>query len=240
MPSLAGVQALIFDTFGTLVDWRSGVVQASSAFLARHAPGAEGTVFADAWRGRYQPAMDEVRSGRRPFVRLDVLHRESLEAILPSVGVDPARIAPAELEALTLAWHRLDPWPDSVTGLARLKTRFTVAPHSNGNIRLLIDLARHCGLTWDWIAGAEVAQAYKPAPESYLRVADILGLRPAEICMVAAHNYDLAAARECGMATAFICRPQEHGPTQSTDLHPTQEWDVIASDMHDLASQLGT
>ena len=145
MQAFADVQALVFDVFGTVVDWRSGVARESAAFLTRYAPGADPAAFADAWRRRYSPAMEEIRSGRRPFVRLDVLHRENLEAVLPEFGIDPASVRPSELDALNLAWHRLDPWPDSVPGLTRLKRRFIIAPLSNGNIRLMLDMAKRAG-----------------------------------------------------------------------------------------------
>jgi 2-haloacid dehalogenase len=238
--ALDGVRALLFDVFGTVVDWRSGVAREAAPFLARHGRGGENAAsFADAWRRRYQPAMEEVRSGRRPFTRLDVLHRENLEAVLVEFGIDPAQVSAAELDDLNLAWHRLDPWPDVAGGLARLKSRYIVAPLSNSNIALMLDMAKRAGLPWDAILGAELAQAYKPAPEAYLRTAEILAMRPAELCMVAAHNNDLAAARACGLRTAFVPRPREHGPEQTTDLCPEQDWDVLATDFEDLARQLG-
>jgi 2-haloacid dehalogenase len=239
MPAFADVQALLFDVFGTVVDWRSGVARDAAPFLARHAPGADPAAFADAWRRRYSPAMEEVRSGRRPFVRLDVLHLENLAAILPEFGMDPAAIPPSELKALNLAWHRLDPWPDSVSGLARLRRRFIVAPLSNGNIRLMLDMAKRAGLPWDAILGAEIAQAFKPSPEAYLRNAEALMLEPESVCLVAAHNDDLAAARRCGFHTAFIPRPTEHGPNQTADLRPNAHWEAVAIDLEDLAAQLG-
>ena len=183
--------------------------------------------------------MEEVRSGRRPFVRLDVLHKENLEAVLPEFGIDAAAISPSELDALNLAWHRLDPWPDSVPGLTRLKRRFIVAPLSNGNIRLMLDLAKRAGLPWDAILGAEVAQAYKPSPQAYLGAVETLMLRPEQVCLVAAHNNDLAAARRCGLRTAFVPRPIEHGPDQTTDLEAEEDWDAAASDLEDLAGRLG-
>ena len=210
---LSGVGAYVFDVFGTVVDWRGGVARESARFLARHGashvdPGA----FADAWRRRYAPSMEEVRSGRRPFTRLDVLHRENLLGVLEEVGLDPADVPPAELDALNLAWHRLDPWPDVIPGLLRLKQHAIIAPLSNGNIILMVDMAKRAGLPWDAILGAEVAQAYKPMPEAYLRTADVLALRPDELCMVAAHESDLAAARGCGLRTCFVPRPLENGP----------------------------
>ena len=236
---LNGVRALAFDVFGTVVDWRSGVAREATPFLRRRGAGSiDPLAFADAWRARYQPAMEQVRSGRRRFTPLDVLHRENLEAILPDFGIDPATVPASELNELNLAWHRLDPWPDAVAGLTRLKTSFIIATLSNGNIALMLDMAKRAGLPWDAILGAEVVQAYKPMPEAYLRTADILALRPEQICLVAAHNGDLAAARKCGLRTAFIPRPAEHGPNQTTDLRPDQEWDVVAADFGALAEKL--
>jgi 2-haloacid dehalogenase len=237
--AFADVHALVFDVFGTVVDWRSGVARESVAFLARYAPGADPAAFADAWRRLYGPAMEEVRSGRRPFVRLDVLQRENLEGLLPEFGIDRRAVPPAELDALNLAWRKLDPWSDSVPGLTRLKSRFIIAPLSNGNIRLMLDMAKRAGLPWDAILGAEVAQAYKPTPQAYLRTVEALMLEPGQVCLVAAHNDDLAAARRCGLRTAFIPRPTEHGPGQTIDLRPEEDWDAVASDLMDLADQLG-
>jgi 2-haloacid dehalogenase len=238
--ALDGVKALVFDVFGTVVDWRSGVARDAAPFLARHGqPAADPLAFADAWRRRYMPAMEEVRSNRRPFVRLDVLHRENLLAILPDFGIDPARVPPADIDDLNLAWHRLDPWPDVVAGLVRLRRRYIIAPLSNGNIILMIDMAKRAGLPWDAILGAEVVQAYKPMPEAYLRTAELLALPPAALCLVAAHNSDLAAARACGLRTCFVPRPHEHGPGQTTDTAPAQEWDLVAPDFGGLAGALG-
>ncbi|TEA79173.1 haloacid dehalogenase type II [Allopusillimonas ginsengisoli] len=234
------VRALLFDVFGTVVDWRQGVASRAGPFLARHSASAvDATLFADAWRKRYQPAMEAVRSGQRPFVRLDVLHRENLEAALAEIGIDAASIDPAELDELNLAWHRLDPWPDVLPGLARLRQKFIVAPLSNGNIILMLDMAKRAGIPWDAILGAEVVQAYKPTPQAYLRTVDLLGMRPEQVCLVAAHNNDLAAARACGLKTAFVLRPTEHGPQQTSDLQPEQAWDVVAGDFGELAGALG-
>ncbi|ALP67597.1 haloacid dehalogenase type II [Paraburkholderia caribensis] len=236
----ADVKAFVFDVFGTLVDWRSGVAREAAAFLQRHGrSGQEADAFADAWRAQYQPAMQRVRSGERPFTKLDILHRENLEAVLHEFGIEAKQIPAAELDEFNLAWHRLDPWPDTVEGLARLKSQYIIAPLSNGNVRLMIDMAKHGGLPWDAILGAEVAQAYKPSPEAYLRTAGILALTPGEVCMVAAHNSDLAAAQKCGFRTAFIPRPHEHGASQTTNLKPEHNWDWVANDLVDLAKQLG-
>jgi 2-haloacid dehalogenase len=234
------LRALVFDVFGTVVDWREGVARELAAFVRRHAvAGVDAHALADAWRRRYQPAMEACRSGRRPFTRLDVLHRENLEAILVEHGVEPGAVTAAELDDLNRAWHRLDPWPDAIAGLSRLKSRFIIAPLSNGNVALLLNMAKRAGLPWDAILGAEVAGAYKPMPEAYLRTVGILGLRPGEVCLVAAHNGDLAAARACGLQTAFVLRAREHGPGQTTDLAAAQAWDYVASDFIDLADQLG-
>jgi 2-haloacid dehalogenase len=233
------VQVLLFDVFGTVVDWRSSVAREAAPFLARHGSGAvDPAVFADAWRRAYQPSMEEVRSGRRAFVPLDVLHRENLERALAEVGIDLARIPAAELDELNLAWHRLDPWPDAVAGLTRLKSRYVIAPLSNGNVRLMLDIAKRAGLPWDAVLGAEVVRAYKPTPEAYLRTAELLMMKPEQICLVAAHNSDLAAARKCGLRTAFVPRPFEHGLGQTTDLDPAQDWDQVVEDFELLAEKL--
>ncbi|WP_149535959.1 haloacid dehalogenase type II [Siccirubricoccus phaeus] len=234
------VKALVFDVFGTVVDWREGIARDAAVFLARHGRGdIDPRGFADAWRRRYQPAMEQVRSGRRPFTRLDVLHRENLDAVLADYGLSPAAIGEAELDAFNRAWHRLDPWPEAVAGLTRLKRKFIIAPLSNGNIALMLNMAKRAGIPWDGILGSEVAQAFKPQPEAYLRTAEVLGIRPAELCLVAAHNNDLAAAQKCGLATAFVPRPTEHGPNQTTDLEPSGTWSVVAKDFQDLAHKLG-
>ncbi len=240
MSALPRVKALVFDVFGTVVDWRNGIARDAKVFLARHGRSdVDPHRFADAWRKRYQPAMEEVRSGRRPFTRLDVLHRENLDVVLKDFGLDPAGIPAAELDWLNRAWHRLNPWPDTVPGLIRLKTKHFIAPLSNGNILLLANMAKRAGMPWDAILGAEAAQAYKPQPEAYLRTCDILGLAPDEVALVAAHNNDLAAARRCGLATAFVLRPHEHGVDQATDTKAEEAWGVIATSFEDLADQLG-
>ncbi len=232
-----GVQALCFDVFGTVVDWRSSVAREAEALLGPLGQRLDWAGFATAWRARYQPAMEAVRSGQRGFVTLDRLHRENLVSVLESFGVaDPAETL---IDALNLAWHRLDPWPDVAAGLARLRRGYLLAPLSNGNLRLMVDLARHAGLPWDAILGAEIAQAYKPMPAAYRRAAELLDLKPAACLMVAAHNSDLAAARAVGMRTAFVPRPTEHGPGQTSDLAPDAAWDFVAEDFAGLAAQLG-
>jgi 2-haloacid dehalogenase len=233
------VRAALFDVFGTVVDWRSGVSREVAAFMARHAvSGVDPESFADAWRRRYSPSMEEVRSGRRPFVPLDRLQFESLQATLSEFDLARRDFADADLQDLNRAWHRLDPWPDAVTGLQRMKSKLIIAPLSNGNLSLLLNMAKRASIPWDAILGAEVVAAYKPAPEAYLRTAALLDLPPEEIVMVAAHNGDLAAARACGFRTAFVPRPAEHGPEQTTDLKAEQDWDFIATDFEALAQQM--
>jgi 2-haloacid dehalogenase len=232
---MEGVRAFLFDVFGTVVDWRGGVAREAAGFLARHAaPGADAGAFADAWRRRYSPAMEEVRSGRRAFTRLDVLHRENLERVLPEFGIDPVAVPAAELDELNLAWHRLDPWPDSVAGLTRLKQRFIVAPLSNGNIVLMLDMAKRAGLPWDAILGAEVVRAYKPMPEAYLRTVEVLAMQPHEVCLVAAHESDLEAARGCGLRTCFVARPLEYG-VGFVAPEPRGGWDLMVGSIEALA-----
>jgi 2-haloacid dehalogenase len=237
--AVAPIRALLFDTFGTVVDWRSGVARAAAPFLARHGLTVDPHAFADAWRARYQPAMAAVREGRRPFILLDTLHRENLEETLRACDADPTALPEAELNALNHAWHRLDPWPDSVPGLTRLRARFIIAPLSNGNIALLLNMAKRAGLPWDAILGAEVSRAYKPQPEAYLRTAETLALDPATCMLVAAHNDDLRAARRAGLATAFVARPHEHGPGQTGDLTADDDWDIVAPNFLALADRLG-
>lgn len=237
MPPL---KALCFDVFGTVVDWREGVARDAGQFLQTHKlHGLDPYAFADAWRGLYQPAMQECRAGRRPYVQLDTLHRENLEAVLRQYGLCPSTLPEESIAWLNDAWRRLDPWPDAVQGITRLKSRYIVAPASNGNIALMVAMAKRAGLPWDAILGAEVTGAYKPAPQSYLRMAEILRIAPESICMVAAHNDDLAAAQACGLSTAFVARPTEHGPGQTTDIVAEGNWDFVAADFNDLASQLG-
>jgi 2-haloacid dehalogenase len=233
-------RVLAFDVFGTVVDWRSGVARESAPLLAAVGrPDIDPAGFADAWRARYQPAMAAVRQGKRPFVVLDVLHREMLEETLNDLGLNIAALDPAMLEDWTRAWHRLDPWPEAVEGLARLKERFPIVTLSNGNIALMLAMARHGGLPWDAIMGAEVTRAYKPAPEAYLATAHILAVAPSELCLVAAHHSDLAAARRSGLLTAYVDRPMERGGMAAPDRDQREDWDWSSSGLTDLAAQLG-
>jgi 2-haloacid dehalogenase len=231
------VKALTFDVFGTVVDWRSSIIREGQALGKAKGFAVDWAKFADAWRGMYQPAMDEVRSGRRPWTKLDDLHRESLEKLLGQFAIKG--LSDGEVDHLNRAWHRLDPWPDSVAGLTRLKKKYVLATLSNGNVALMVNMAKHGGLPWDAILGAEVARHYKPQPECYRTTASLLGLAPEECMMVAAHNGDLAAASSVGLRTAFVPRPAEHGAGQTKDVNPTRQWDVVASDFVDLAARLG-
>jgi 2-haloacid dehalogenase len=236
MTDISQVEALLFDVFGTVVDWRTSVIRDMAEFGRSKGVTADWAAFADRWRGKYQPAMEEVRSGRRPFTILDVLHRESLIEVLREFSI--AELSEDELGRLTTIWHRLDPWPDTVRGLSRLKQRYIISPLSNGNIALMTRLSKRAGLPWDAILGAETAQAYKPMPQAYLRNATLLALAPEACMLVAAHNNDLAAARALGFKTAFVLRQAEHGPGQHTDLRAEADWDIVTASFEDLADEL--
>ncbi|MFN8109354.1 MAG: haloacid dehalogenase type II [Thermoleophilia bacterium] len=231
------VHAVLFDVFGTLYDWRSSVARDAARIAGPHAPSdIDWNAFAEAWRGRYQPQLATVREGRRPWVDLDVLHAEALDDVLAEFGIDlPGHRRPE----LTRAWHRLDPWPDTVAGVARLRRRFIVAPNSNGHIALLVHLARASGLVWDAVLGAEVARAYKPLPVVYDTAVAALGLRPEQVLMVAAHPDDLVAAAARGLRTAFVRRPEEWGSGPARDPDPPAGVDLVTGDIEDLATRLG-
>lgn len=233
------VKVLGFDVFGTVVDWRTGVARESHLFFERNGLSIDPLVFADSWRSLYQPAMEPCRQGVRPYTRLDILHREMLEMALVSHNINPLDYPSDQLDELALAWRKLDPWPDVIEGLVRLKEKYQLVPMSNGNIALLLHMAKRAGIPWDAILGSEVTQSYKPAPDAYLGTADILGIKPSELCLVAAHNNDLAAAQKCGLVTAFVCREKEHGPNQKIDLVPEGNWDYTCKDFLDLADTLG-
>lgn len=206
------IQALVFDVFGTLVDWRTSIAREAQAHLSPLGIQIDWTSFADAWRDQYQPAMEEVRTGRIPFSKLDRLHRRNLDVVLADFGLN--HVDEATRGKLNLGWHRLDAWPDVAPGLLKLRTRFRVAPCSNGNISLMVDLARHNNFVWDAILGAEVARDYKPKAIVYLSAAEAFDLAPEETMMVAAHSSDLAAAATAGLRTAFVARPDEYGPNR--------------------------
>ncbi|MBX7442967.1 MULTISPECIES: haloacid dehalogenase type II [unclassified Arthrobacter] len=233
------VRAVLFDTFGTVVDWRTGVARDVAAFATEHGQDLDADAFADQWRALYQPALDAIRSGQRSFTKLDTLHRENLDEALRHYGINPDRLPGESLEELNKSWHRLPPWPDSVQGLARIRRRYIVGPLSNGNTPLLLDVAKNAGLPWDVIVGSDMTRTYKPLPQAYLRTAEFLDLHPGEVMLAAAHNSDLLAARESGLATAFVGRPTEYGPGQVADLAPEGDWDLAASRITELADQLG-
>jgi 2-haloacid dehalogenase len=233
--SASNVKALFFDVFGTLVDWRSGVARDAQAVLSPLGISLDWLALADAWRERYQPAMEEVRSGRAAYTKLDVLHRQTLQQILPQFGLE--KIAAADLQRLTLAWHRLDAWPDVQPGLARLRQRFLTATVSNGNTAIMCDLARRNDFRWDAILGADHARDFKPKAGVYLAAADAFGLSPQQCMMCAAHGSDLRAAADNGLQTAFIARPEERpGSHESTPRMPV---DISCRTILDLAVHLG-
>lgn len=229
-------KALFFDVFGTLVDWRTSIARESEAILKPLGHSVDGLAFADAWRGEYQPAMEEIRSGKLPFCKLDVLHRRNLDCILPRFGV--AGLGEETLHHLNLAWHRLDAWPDVPPGMAQLKRKFWLAPVSNGNISLMVDLARRNAIPWDAILGSEIAGDFKPKPRVYLSACEAFDLAPGDCMMVAAHSNDLAQAAKSGLRTGHIARPNEHGPGKG-ETAPKVPVDVAASSLEDLARKLG-
>lgn len=228
-------KALLFDVFGTVVDWRRSIAREIDAMAAERGWNIDGNSFAVAWRKRYQPSMERIRSGGRTYVKLDTLHRENLEEVLEEFSITD--LDEEEKQHLNHVWHRLAPWPDAVGGLNRMKSRHILATCSNGNIALMVNMAKHNGLPWDMVLGAEITQAYKPMRECYLGSAAALDLDPGECCMVAAHNEDLAAAQSFGLMTAYVERPQEYsddgGPYPATG-----NWDYVAADFIDLAARL--
>jgi 2-haloacid dehalogenase len=230
------VKALVFDVFGTVVDWRGSLIREGRLLGRRKKLKVDWAAFADAWRAGYRPAMARVRSGELPWTRIDDLHRMILDDLLARFGL--RGLAEEDIVHLNHAWHRLRPWPDAKAGLGKLKRRHVVATLSNGNVALLVDMAKNAGLPWDCILSAEVVRHYKPDPETYLGAADLLGVRPGELMMVAAHKDDLHAARACGLKTAFVARPREYGPGRKADVSRDPAFDVHARDFNDLARQL--
>ena len=233
---MTAIRAMFFDVFGTLVDWRTSVAREAERIVAPLGQELDWLAFADAWRSEYQPGMEEVRAGRSPFSKLDVLHRRNLERILPRFGLRD--LSDDVLHELTMAWHRLDAWPDVPAALRRLRQKFLLAPVSNGNISLMVDLARRNEFPWDAILGAEVAGDYKPKPRVYLAACEAFDLKPAQCMMVAAHSNDLAAAAACGLRTGHTARPGEYGP-DTGERAPTVTVDVAAKDLADLADKVG-
>jgi 2-haloacid dehalogenase len=231
------VQAVLFDVFGSVVDWRGSLIGELSQWGAERGLEADWTGLVDAWRGAYAPSMDRVRRGEQPWTVLDDLHRASLDRLVAQFGI--TGLSEADLDWINRGWHRLRPWPDSVAGLTRLKTRFIVGTLSNGNVALLVDMAKNAGLPWDVITPIDLLRHYKPDRETYLGACELLRLQPGEVMLAAAHNNDLHAARAVGLQTAFFPRPTEYGPHQSRDLAADEAWDVVAADIADLASRMG-
>ena len=234
--ALSSVQALAFDVFGTVVDWRSTAIRAGESLGRAKGLQVDWAAFAEAWRDGYHPAMDRVRRGELPWKTMDELHRMNLDDVLERFGVEG--LTESEKEDFNRVWHRLDPWPDAVAGLRRLKAKFTVTTLSNGNVALLVNMARHAGLPWDLVLSSELIGHYKPDREVYLKAAGLLGLSPGDVMMVAAHKYDLRAAAEAGLRTCFVPRPMEW-PNRRIDLSYEDAFDVNAKDFLDLATQLG-
>jgi 2-haloacid dehalogenase len=231
------IRVLTFDVFGTVVDWRGGVAREAERILGAKGYALDWGGFADAWRARYQPAMARVSRGQRPFVVLDVLHMENLEQVLEEKGV--TGLTPSEIDDLNRAWHRLDPWPDVLDAFARLRPKFILAALSNGNLALIVAMARRARLGWDASLGGDVARAYKPAPESYDNAARLLGLQPSECLMVAAHPSDLQAAAARGFRTAYVHRPLEYGPGRAAQRPATGAFDYAVDNLVELAERLG-
>jgi 2-haloacid dehalogenase len=231
------VKALTCDTYGTLVDWRGSILDELRALGAARGIDRDWEAFLTDWKSCYRPGMDKVNTGEWPWTTIDVIYRRRLDEVLRAYDI--AGMTEGEIGHLNRVWWRLRPWPDTVAGLTRLKRRYIISPLSNASFAGMVHLARSAKLPWDCILTAESALRYKPAPEAYLTAIRLLGMAPGEVMMVAAHNYDLAAARSHGMRTAFVPRPTEYGPAQTTDLGPESDWDVVAKDVEDLARALG-
>jgi 2-haloacid dehalogenase len=230
------VKALVFDVFGTVVDWRGSIIREGRKLGHDRKLRVNWAVFADAWRAGYRPAMAKVRSGELPWMKIDELHRMILDGLLKQFSV--RGLAESDIDHLNRAWHRLRPWPEARRGLARLKREHVIATLSNGNVALLVNMAKNARLSWDCVFSAELFRHYKPDPETYLGAAQLLGLAPDEVMMVAAHKDDLHAAKACGLKTAFVRRPLEYGPKVRMDLKPERAFDINADDFVDLSNQL--
>lgn len=231
------IKVMVFDTFGTVVDWRGTIIAEGTEISRVKKIDVDWAAFADAWRAEYGPSMGRVRSGALPWTNLDRLHRMSLDQLLPKFKIS---LSEPEIAQLNRVWHRCRPWPDSVRGLTRLRTGYTIAPLSNGNISLLTNMAKHGGLPWDCILGAEVVQRYKPDPEVYLSPAKLFDVPPSEVMMVAAHQTDLRVPKELGLRTAYVHRPYEGGSTGTAPKPSAGIYDYIVNDLNELASALGT
>ena len=235
--ALNGVKALVFDVFGTVVDWRGSIIREGAQWAKAKGLKVDWARFADRWRAGYGPSMDKVRKGTLPWMKLDALHRMILDQLLEEFHI--GGLTEEEKDHWNRVWHRLSPWPDAVAGLTRLYKKFVVATLSNGNVSLLVEIAKNAGLPWDTVLSAELFHHYKPDREVYLGAADLLGCAPAEVMMVAAHAGDLKAAAACGLRTAFVARPLEYGPGGKADVAAGQTVDVAATDFLDLAGKLG-
>jgi len=233
----ADVDVLLFDVFGTVVDWRTSLQKWLQRFGRENKLQADWPALVDDWRGAYEPSMARVRQGERPYVTLDLLHRESLDALLPQYGL--GSVLETDREQMARAWRWLDPWPDTIAGLTRLKQKYVIGTLSNGGVGLLVDMAKYAGLPWDVVLSADLFRHYKPDAAVYLGAADLLVRPVAGVMLVAAHNYDLASARSHGYRTAFVARPTEYGPRQKKDFGPEDAWDYVASSLEELAEKLG-
>ena len=231
------IRVLAFDVFGTVVDWRSSVIDEGEQLGKTKGLNVDWAVFADAWRAIYRPYMDRVGTGNLPWTKLDDLHRQMLEETLVNFRINS--LNEEEKSEFNRVWHRLKPWPDSVAGLQRLKSRFVITTLSNGNISLLTNMAKHAGLPWDCILSAENIRRYKPDPEVYLLVPQLFDLKPEQVMMVAAHEHDLQSAHKHGLRTAFVHRPKEHGPGKASEIPAAGRYDFVAKDILDLADQIG-
>lgn len=233
------IEVLFFDVLGTVVDWRGSIAQEVSLFLERNnAAHIDASALADAWVGRYDASVEPIRQGLQSFATLDVVNMTNLETTLEELGLTSSALPRAELEHLNQAWHRLKPWPDSVKGISKMKERFVVVPLSDGHTRLLVNMAKHSGLPWDTVIGADISRTYKPMPQAYLRACEVLGVRPHNAMLVAAHDYDLRAARECGLKTALVVRENAEDPSRTGEFGSREDWDLSAGNLIELAELL--
>jgi len=233
-----GIKAMTFDVFGTVVDWRSSIIEEFRSFGRERGISVDWEGFVDNWKSSYRSGMDAVRAGKLPWTNVDSLYRKKLEALLDEYGIQG--LSEKEKISMNRSWHRSNPWPDSGAGLNRLKEKYILSTLSNGDIACLVNMAKHGGLPWDCVLCAEVFRHYKPDPEIYLGAIELLGWEPGEVMMVAAHNYDLKVARSLGMRTGFVLRPSEYGPGQTSDLKPEDDWDVVVGNLEELASTMGS
>ncbi|MBT3305619.1 MAG: haloacid dehalogenase type II [Alphaproteobacteria bacterium] len=237
-PDLSNVTAIIFDTYGTVVDWRSSVIAEGRALAQRNGiEGIDWDAFTDAWKATYRPYIEQVRGGERPWATNDALQRQRLDEIVEEFGI--TGLSERDLEDFNRAWHRLKPWPDSLPGLRRIKAKVPIGSFSNGNFLLLANMANHSDIPWDFIISSDLFRHYKPDPEIYLGAINLLGGEAERLMLVAAHNYDLANARAHGMKTAFVLRPTMFGPNQDTNLQAEDDWDIITDSITGVADAMG-